>query len=70
MLTDDARQFVLTIDYDDTVCQGPPFAVGATELLSYWSGLQEHARVDDTENAPPKFLEQGLGKLDEVVWIR
>ena len=70
LLTDDARQFILTIDYDDSVCEGPPFAVRADELLSYWTGLQEHARVDDTENAPPKFLEQGLKHLEEIVWIR
>ncbi len=70
LLTDDARQFVLTIDYDDAVCDGPPYAVQADELLSYWAGLQEHARVDDVENAPPKFLEKGLKRLDEVVWIR
>ena len=70
LLTDDARQLVLTIDYDDSVCEGPPFCVGPDELLSYWAGLQEHARVDDTENAPPKFLERGLRRLDEIVWIR
>ncbi len=70
LLTDDARQLVLTVDYDDSVCEGPPFAVSAAELLSYWAGLREHARVDDTENAPPKFLERGLQRLDEVVWIR
>ena len=70
LLTDDARQFVLTIDYDDSVCEGPPFSVSRDELLSYWAGLREHARIDDTENAPPKFLERGLRHLDEVVWIR
>lgn len=70
LLTDDARQFVLTVDYDDSVCEGPPFSVSRDELLSYWAGLQEHARIDDTGNAPPKFLERGLRRLDEVVWIR
>ncbi len=70
LLTHDARQFVLTIDYDDSVCEGPPYSVSRDELLSYWTGLQEHARVDDTKNAPPKFLEKGLRRLDEIVWIR
>ncbi len=70
LLTADAYQFVLTLDYDQTVCDGPPFAVSATELLSYWSELRELTRIDDTENAPPKFLEQGLDRIDEVVWIR
>ena len=70
LLTEDARQFVLTLDYDQSVCDGPPFAVSPEELLSYWGGLRELARVDDTENAPPKFLDQGLRRIDEVVWIR
>ncbi len=70
LLTDDARQFILALEYDDSVCQGPPFSVRADELLSYWAGLSELARIDDIENAPPKFLEAGLERLDEVVWVR
>ena len=70
LLTDDANQFVLTLDYDQSVCDGPPFAVSPDELLSYWAGLDEIARIDDTENAPPKFLEHGLSQIDEVVWVR
>jgi hypothetical protein len=31
--------------------------------------LRRHAWVDDTENAPPKFLEAGLKKMHEVVWL-
>jgi hypothetical protein len=61
---------ILTVDYDDSVCQGPPFFVSPGELSSYWPGVREHARVDDTANAPPKFLEAGLERLDEVVWVR
>ena len=70
LLTNDARQFVLTIDYDQSVCDGPPYAVSPGELLSYWSELRELARVDDTGNAPPKFLERGLERLDEIIWVR
>ena len=70
LLADDARQFIVTLDYDESVCQGPPFFVSPDELSSYWPGVREHARVDDTANAPPKFLEAGLKRLDEVVWVR
>ncbi len=69
LLTDEASQFVLTVAYDDSVCEGPPFSVAPEELLSYWPRLKEHARVDDTENAPPKFLRAGLEQMHEVVWI-
>ena len=68
LLVDEARQFVVTVEYDDNVCNGPPFSIGADEVLSYWPGLREHARVDDTENAPPKFLEAGLTQIHEVIW--
>ena len=68
LLAQDARQFVITVEYEDTVCNGPPFSIGADEVQSYWPGLREHVRVDDTENAPPKFLEAGLRQLHEVVW--
>ena len=70
LLVDGARQMILTVDYDDSVCQGPPFFVSPGELSSYWPGVREHARVDDTANAPPKFLEAGRERLDEVVWVR
>lgn len=70
LLADEAHQFVLAVDYDATVCDGPPFAIDAAELSSCWPGLHELARVDDLENAPPKFLEAGLDRFDEVVWVR
>ena len=68
LLANEASQLVLTVDYDDTVCEGPPFSVSPAELLSYWPQLREHARADDIENAPPKFLQAGLKQLHEVVW--
>ena len=69
MLTEDASQLVLTVAYDDTICEGPPFCIRKVELLSYWPRLRELARFDDSENAPPKFLEAGLSELHEVVWV-
>ncbi len=69
MLTDDALQLVLTVAYDDSICEGPPFCIREEELLTYWPRLRELARVDDSENAPPKFLEAGLSVLHEVVWV-
>ena len=68
LLTDDARQFVVTVEYDERTCDGPPFSISADEILSYWPALRDQVRVDDTENAPPKFLEAGLTQIHEVVW--
>ncbi len=69
LLTENAAQLVLTIEYDQSVCNGPPFSIVPDELLSYWPRLQRHAVIDDTENAPPKFLEAGLDAMHEIVWL-
>ena len=68
LLADNATQFVVTVEYDETVCDGPPFSISADEVRSYWPALREHARVDETDNAPPKFLEAGLSQIYEVIW--
>ena len=69
MLSDDARQLVITLEYDQSVCDGPPFAMTDEEVLGHWPRLRRHASVDDTANAPPKFLEAGLQQMLEVVWM-
>lgn len=68
LLTDDAEQLVITVDYDQSVCDGPPFSLAEEEIISYWPRLQRIASIDDTANAPPKFLDAGLKHMDEVVW--
>lgn len=68
LLTDEADQLVVTVDYDQAVCDGPPFSLSEQEITGYWPRLQKVASVDDTQNAPPKFLEAGLTRLHEVVW--
>lgn len=68
LLADSAEQFVITVEYDQSVCGGPPFSISEDEILAYWPDLVRHAVVDDTENAPPKFLDAGLAKMHEVVW--
>ena len=69
LLTDDARQFVITVEYDQSVCDGPPFSIGPDEVLGYWPRLRRHASVEDIDNAPPKFLDGGLKSMHEVVWL-
>ena len=68
LLTDDARQLVITLNYDEDVAKGPPFSVEDAELLSYWPRLECVEARDDIENAPPKFIEAGLDRLVEKVW--
>ena len=68
LLTDNAEQLVITLDYDDEIAKGPPFPVGDEELLTYWPHLDCVEQRDDIANAPPKFLDAGLTELMEKVW--
>lgn len=68
LLKADALRLVITLEYDQGRVAGPPFAVSADELLSCWPELELLERRNDIDNAPPKFLEAGLGTFNEVVW--
>jgi thiopurine S-methyltransferase len=69
LLAGDGHQFVITVEYDQSVCNGPPFSIGPEEVLGHWPGLRRLASVEDIDNAPPKFLADGLQSMHEVVWI-
>ena len=69
LLGEGARQLVITVEYDQDVCDGPPYSIIPDEVLGYWPQLTRRAVIDDIENAPPKFLDAGLDKMHEVVWI-
>ncbi len=68
LLTDEADLFVITVEYDQSQAEGPPFSLSVDELRSYWPGLERRDRYDDLENCPPKFIEAGLTAFYEVVW--
>jgi len=68
LLENTAEQFVITLEYDQTVADGPPFSVSSTELLSYWPDLVRFDSHDDIENGPPKFRDAGLTEMVEVIW--
>ena len=68
LLSAGPEQLVIGVQYDQEVCDGPPFSISADEMRAYWPDLEVVAIVDDTANAPPKFLEAGLDLLHETVW--
>lgn len=68
LLSNDAEQLVITLDYDEDIAKGPPFSVADEELLEYWPGLDCVEQRDDIANAPPKFLDAGLTEFNEKVW--
>jgi hypothetical protein len=68
LLTPDAEQLLITIEYDRQTAAGPPFSITDEELLGYWPNLVCVDKRDDIENAPPKFIESGLDQMIEKVW--
>jgi thiopurine S-methyltransferase len=68
LLTVNAEQLLITLNYDDDIATGPPFHVEDEELLGYWPRLSCVESREDIENGPPKFLDAGLTSLREKVW--
>lgn len=61
---------VLTLDYDQSLMEGPPFSVPETEIRTLFSphanvSLAGHMDIIDKE---PKFAQRGLTSLESVVW--
>lgn len=68
LLEPGAEQLLVSLEYDQSVANGPPFSVDADEVLSYWPELVRLGAFDDIGNAPPKFIEAGLKEMLEVAW--
>jgi thiopurine S-methyltransferase len=68
LLRPDAVRLLITLEYDQTIVDGPPFSVTADEVQRYWPMLRRVSARDDLENCPPKFREAGLEAITELVW--
>lgn len=68
LLEPSAEQLVITLEFDQSTANGPPFSIPPDELLSFWPGLTRIDAYDDIENGPPKFRDAGLEEMIEVVW--
>lgn len=69
LLTSQSMRLVISVSYDDTVVDGPPFSLCDEELLSYWPDLEKLDERNDISTAPPKFREAGLDTMREAVWL-
>jgi thiopurine S-methyltransferase len=69
LLLPDAVRLIITLEYDQSVVQGPPFSVMPAEISAYWDDLVRVDESDDIENCPPKFRAMGLTSIKEVVWL-
>ncbi len=70
LLSPSARGLLVTLEYDQTQRQGPPWAVMPDEVRS---GYGRHFAVDELTRAPEAGGEErlrrwGLAHMDQVVW--
>ena len=69
LLTENACQLLVTLEYDDRKVGGPPFSVKASEVHEYWGDIQRVAERNDIDDSPPKFRKAGLDTVIEAVWV-
>ena len=70
-ITENARLFVITMEYDQDAMQGPPFSVSEDEINKHYFSGYEINRLEtfDLLEVSPHFKEKGLNKLLEKVYM-
>lgn len=68
LLSAEAARLLITLEYDQSLVSGPPFAISGDEVMRHWPQLQRVSERDDIAAAPPKFRAAGMSELLEVVW--
>jgi thiopurine S-methyltransferase len=68
LLSPQAYQLVITVEYEQSVIDGPPWSVPSAEILGYWPSLERVDARDDLDASPPRFREAGLTDVRAVVW--
>lgn len=65
-----ARQLLITIEYPQEQMDGPPFCVAEAEVSSLYGPGWQITRLlrEDVLQQNRKFLERGLGRLEECVY--
>jgi thiopurine S-methyltransferase len=69
LLKPDALRFIITLEYDQRIVNGPPFSVMPAELARYWDDLVRVGEKNDIDSCPPKFLKAGLEEITEIFWL-
>ncbi|MGA9572557.1 MAG: thiopurine S-methyltransferase [Lysobacterales bacterium] len=65
----DATHLLITLEYDQSRADGPPFSVLADEVTTYWPELRRVGDKSALKNMPPKYHEAGLSEFVEAVWL-
>lgn len=68
LLSHDAFNLIITVEYEQSIADGPPFSVPTEAMHTLWPELNRVDAYDDMDNCPPKFREAGLEGMIEAVW--
>jgi len=69
LLRENATRLIVTLEFDQDIVAGPPFAVLPDEMAAYWGKLTRVFEKDDIATCPPKFIAAGLTEISEVIWL-
>lgn len=69
-LPDDYRGLLITLDYDQSQMDGPPFSVSDSEVQTIYGDHSRATLLDrrDILDKEPKFLANGVTELDTLVY--
>jgi thiopurine S-methyltransferase len=69
LMKTDAAHLLITLEYDQSKADGPPYSVLAGEVRSYWPEMHRAGDRSALKNMPPKFREAGITGFVEAVWL-
>ena len=69
LLKADAAQLLITLEYDQSKVNGPPFSVLPEEVRAHWPQLQRAGDLCALKNMPPKYRDAQLSRFVEAVWL-
>src|SRR5690606_22708613 len=69
-LSDAYRGLLITLDYEQSQMEGPPFSVRDDEVQAIYAAHSDAILIDrrDILTKEPKFIERGLKQLDTLVF--
>lgn len=70
LLKMDATQLLITLEYDQSRADGPPYSVLVDEVSAHWPGLHRAGELSALGNMPPKFREAGIDEFVEAVYLK
>jgi thiopurine S-methyltransferase len=68
LMKPEAHHLLITLEYDQSKVNGPPFSVLADEVQGYWPNLRRAGDKSALKNMPPKYHEAHLSEFVEAVW--